>query len=107
MYFSNAHKYSRYRVRDEGRKQEGSQKEEKRRNEMLVFWEDASSGSKTDGSSVGYHLTSITLSFILSRSLDFRLLIFLPDIKISHIKSKSNLFSKDDVTCANANAFLK
>lgn len=31
---------------------------------MLVFWEGASSGPKTNGSSAGYHLTPITLSFV-------------------------------------------
>lgn len=49
---------------------------------MLIFWKGTSSRSKTDGSSVGYHLTPITLSFVLSWSLDFRLLIFLPSSEI-------------------------
>lgn len=47
-----------------GRERDRGGKGEEGESEMLVFWEGASSGPKTDGSSAGYHLTPITLSFV-------------------------------------------
>lgn len=61
--------------------EKGKEREEGKANEMLIFWKGASNRPKTDGPSAGYYLTLIILSFVLSWFLDFRLLIFLPNIE--------------------------